>query len=109
MCIDKERCSQVNTEIDRSQNKENTWMNGDPLANPSGHNTPIPLRDLAQRLDKTYNTVHRWCRGGKFSLTNGHFIKLECWQTELGLVSTQAALVRFRQRLNDPQYSPLVS
>lgn len=81
-------------------------MSGDPLANPDEF---ITLREIAREMGKTYNAVHRWCRGGKYSLANGHYVKLECWQTELGLVSTQSALVRFRHRLNDPGYSPLVS
>lgn len=83
-------------------------MDGDPLAtlSDSGPNRLMSLREIADATGKTYNTVLSWCRAGRLSKINGHYVRLKCWQTESGLVSCQQALVRFRQQLNEPLYSP---
>jgi hypothetical protein len=84
-------------------------MSGDPLANFVAHGPDklITLQEMADILGTTSNRVYGWCTRGKLSDANGNVIKLERWQTEFGWASSQQALVRFRQRLNDPLYSPM--
>lgn len=64
------------------------------------------LYDMAKRLGLPYMTIYRRCTIGRRGVS-GHIVKLERWLNERGWVTSDSAVERFRQRLNDPEFVPL--
>ena len=65
----------------------------------------LTLGDLAKRSDVDQRTVRRWCNPG-LKGQSGFMVRLKRWKTEIGWVSSEAALVEFRKNLNAPLYTP---
>ncbi len=63
------------------------------------------MKEMALKLGVSPKKLGRLCRTGLVGLS-GERVKLERWRTEKGFVTNDQAVRLFRERLNDPLYSP---
>lgn len=61
----------------------------------------IPLSDLANRLDLSYNTVNRMVVNGVRAIASGEIVKLEVVKTSSGRKTSVEAYYRFIGKLNE--------
>lgn len=63
------------------------------------------LAEMSKRLKINYGRIERICRVGLLGVS-GEKVRLDRWKSERGWVTSDAAVKLFRQRLNDPAFSP---